>query len=134
MFLFDTDTITNIFKKKPSEKLLKKLKNVKKEEQFISTITVGEIVYGALKSDKSEFHLNNLNNLLLSAVNVLSFDSKAAYVYGEIRAELEKKGNIVSHTDMEIASISIANKLKLITGNTNHFEKIKKSKIENWLI
>ncbi len=55
MFLFDTDTITNIFKKKPSEKLLQKLKKVKKNEQFISTITVGEIVYGALKNDNSDF-------------------------------------------------------------------------------
>jgi len=39
MFLFDTDVITNVLKKRPSKTLLKRLTVVPKHEQFISTIT-----------------------------------------------------------------------------------------------
>ena len=87
MFLFDTDTITNIVKPRPSQNLLAKLANISKDQQYIS-----EIVYGAEKSQRPEYHLNNLENILLPAVNVVGFDTKAAYVCGRIRAELEKRG------------------------------------------
>ena len=63
-YLFDTDTITNIFKKKPSSKLVKKLKILPKDTQFISTITISEIVYGAMKSNSSDYHLQNLKEII----------------------------------------------------------------------
>jgi len=64
MFLFDTDTI----------------------------ITISKIVYGAEKVHSPKYHLNNLESILLPAVNIVGFDTKAAYVCGRIRAELEKRG------------------------------------------
>jgi len=133
MFLFDTDIITNILKKRPSPRLLKKLIGVPKYEQFISTITVSEIVYGAMKSDRPEYHLKNLHNILLPSVNIVGFDTKAAYVCGKIRAELEKMGQPLDLADLEIAAIAIANNFLLVTGNTKHFERISELHIENWL-
>ncbi|GAH10614.1 unnamed protein product, partial [marine sediment metagenome] len=35
----------------------------------------GEIVYGSFKSGKPQCHLNNLRNILLPAVNILSIFS-----------------------------------------------------------
>ena len=63
MFLFDTDTITNIVKPRPSQNLLQKLEKIPKNQQYVSTITISEIVYGAEKSQRSEFHLNNLETI-----------------------------------------------------------------------
>lgn len=133
MFLFDTDIITNIFKKNPSQKLSNKLSGIPREKQFISTITIGEIVYGARKSKNAEYHFNNLNNILLPTVNILSFDSKSAFVYGNLRAQLELQGKGLPNLDLQIASIAIANDLILVTGNIKHFKRIDKLKIENWL-
>ena len=65
MYLFDTDTITNILKPAPSHRLQGRLREVPAEQQFISTITVYEIVYGAYKSTRIEHHLRNLKELLL---------------------------------------------------------------------
>ncbi|MCI5151360.1 MAG: hypothetical protein D3916_18590, partial [Candidatus Electrothrix sp. MAN1_4] len=48
MFLFDTDVITNVLKKTPSHALLQKLDGLSRAQQYISTITISEIVYGAL--------------------------------------------------------------------------------------
>ncbi len=133
MFLFDTDTITNIVKPRPSQNLLAKLANVSKNQQYVSTITISEIVYGAEKSQRPEYHLNNLQSILLPAVNVVGFDTKAAYVCGRIRAELEKRGTPLDLADLEIASIAIANNLTLITNNVRHFKRVPLLKFENWL-
>ncbi len=133
MFLFDTDTITNIVKPRPSQNLLKKLENVSKDQQYISTITIFEIVYGAEKSQRPNYHLNNLETILLPAVNIVGFDTKASYVCGRIRAELEKRGTPLDLADLEIASIAIANNLTLITNNVGHFKRIPLLRYENWL-
>jgi tRNA(fMet)-specific endonuclease VapC len=133
MYLFDTDSISNLLKKKPSEKFIENISRIDKSDQFISTITLGELVYGAFKSDKSQFYLDYLNNVLLPSVNVLGFDISAAFIYGKIRAVLSAEGIVISNTDIQIASIAIANNMILITGNTRHFIHIKDLQIENWL-
>ena len=133
MYLFDTDIITNVLKKQPSQCLLERLALIPKHQQHISTVTVSEIVYGAMKSSRPAYHLNNLEQILLPSLNVVSFDSKAACVCGRLRAELEKKGQPLDLADLEIASIAIAEDLILVTGNIRHFCRIEGLRLENWL-
>ncbi len=133
MFLFDTDVITNVLKKRPSKGLLKRLAEVPQQAQYISTITISEIVYGAMKSQRPEYHLSNLEQILLPAVNVVGFDAKAAYVCGRLRAGLERRGEPLDLADLEIASIAIAGNFVLISGNTKHFSRIAELQVENWL-
>jgi len=134
MYLFDTDIITNIFKKQPTPGLLARLADLPRNQQHISTVTVSEIVYGACKSDRPAHHLRNLQEVLLPAVNILGFDSKAAFVCGRVRAELEKAGTPLAIADLEIAAIALVNKLVLVTGNTRHFVRIPELTVENWLV
>jgi len=134
MYLFDTDIITNIFKKSPSPLLVNRLAGTAKNAQHISTITISEIVYGAWKSVKPQHHLRNLEEILLPAVNIVGFDAKAAYVCGSLRARLEREGTSLALADLEIAAIAIANDLTLISGNLRHFERIRELKVENWLV
>ena len=54
MYLFDTDTISNVLKKRPSELLLSKLESITKELQFTTSINISEIYYGAYKSEYKE--------------------------------------------------------------------------------
>jgi tRNA(fMet)-specific endonuclease VapC len=133
MYLFDTDIVTNIFKKRPAPGLLARLAAIPRNQQHISTVTISEIVYGASKSDRPAQHLRNLQEILLPAVNILAFDSKAAFVCGRIRAELEKAGTPLALADLEIAAIALANQLVLVTGNTRHFARIPGLTVENWL-
>jgi tRNA(fMet)-specific endonuclease VapC len=114
--------------------LLNKQSALPRQKQFISTITITEIVYGARKSNRAEFHLTNLEKILLPAVNIAVFDSKAAYVFGRLRAELEKKGTPFDLADLEIAAITISRDFTLVTGNTRHFDRIEELRLENWLI
>lgn len=133
MYLFDTDVITHVFKKSPSEKLLARLSEVPQQAQHISTITISEIVYGAWKSSQPRRHLDNLEKVLLPAVNIVGFDARAAYVCGGLRARLERAGTPLALADLEIASIAIANDLTLVSGNLRHFTRVGELQVENWL-
>ena len=133
MYLFDTDSICNILKKRPSQKLLEKLSALPCSSQFITTITISEIVYGVLKSQHPEYHMKNLEELLLPTVNVLAFDSKAAYICGRLRHALETKGITSSFTDLQIAAVAISNDMTLVTGNLRHFTCIEGLTVENWM-
>jgi predicted nucleic acid-binding protein len=133
MYLFDTDILTTILKPKPSRGLIERLSGVPAKDQYISTITISEIVYGAMKSGRAEYHLKNLEEILLPAVNIVGFDARAAYVCGGLRAELEKKGRPLALADLEIAAIAIAGNFTLVTGNLKHFARIDDLRVENWL-
>lgn len=66
-------------------------------------------------------------------MNVVGFDAKAACICGQLRAELEKKGQLLDLADLEIAAIALAGDFTLVTGNMRHFGRIKNLKVENWL-
>lgn len=133
MYLFDTDTVSHIIKSNPSLSFIKRLALVSPEEQFITTITVGELIYGAHKSSRPDYFLEKLERLVWPNIRIVSFDEDAARVYGKVRAELEKKGISVSEPDMRIAAIALYNNFIIVTGNVKHFAKIPMIRIENWL-
>lgn len=135
MFLFDTDIISYALMKNPSSKLLDRLNNVPPDYQFTTAINVGEIVYGAYKNpSKKDYLLGRLSDKVLPNINILSFDKHSAYIYGELRAELERTGISLNEPDLRIAAIALSNKLTLITRNVKHFERIQGLNIENWLM
>ena len=55
----------------------------------------------------------------------------AALIFGEIRADLARKGTLIGAYDLQIAAIALANKLTLITHNTKKFSRVGKLKIED---
>ena len=133
LYLIDTDTLGNLLSKRPSVRLLRRLSATSPSQQFTSTITAGELYYGIERSSQSEKLRKRLEDEVWPRVTVLSFDVKAAEVYGRLRAELERKGEPLSDPDLMIASIALANSLTLITGNTKHFKRVNELQIENWL-
>jgi tRNA(fMet)-specific endonuclease VapC len=134
MYLFDTDVITNLLKQIPSQSLIHRLENIKYDDQFITVITVAEIIYGAEKSHRPAYHLKNLEEILLPMVSVLDFDIRAAYISGTIRAYLEKAGMPIAWADIQIAAIAMTHDMTLVTGNVKHFLRVSGLKVENWLI
>jgi tRNA(fMet)-specific endonuclease VapC len=133
MYLFDTDILSNLVKKRPSSYLIERLRGIPQDKQYISSITIGEIVYGAFKSDQKEKYLIQLKDKLIPLVQLIPFDKKEAFAYGEIRSILEKSGTPLNDTDLMIAATAVANNLVLITGNESHFSRIKSMRVENWL-
>ncbi|HEV8353377.1 MAG TPA: type II toxin-antitoxin system VapC family toxin [bacterium] len=133
MYLFDTDTLSEVLKRAPSPRLLARLAAVPAEEQFTSAITVGEMVYGAYRSQRRDHLLRQLGERVWSQVRVLPFDRAAAERYGALRARLEETGTTVAEPDLRIASIALTHDLTVVTGNTRHFQRIPELRVENWM-
>ncbi len=134
MYLLDTDIISILLKRHPSTVLIAKLASIPPSQQFTSSITLGELVYGAFRlKESAQSLLERIDKLLLANLTVLPFDSSAARGYGEIRARLESHGILTGDADLRIASIALSHNLTVVTGNVRHFERIPGLRIENWL-
>ena len=133
MYLLDTDIIGNILKKKPSGKLIKKLKVVPREFQFTTSVNVGEMFYGAFWSEAKDRLIEVFLNKVFPNLTILNFDYESARIFGEMKYDLERKGTGLSEPDMRIASIAKQHKLTLITRNVKHFGRVPGLKVENWI-
>ena len=133
MYLFDTDVLSNIVKRNPSQTLLRKIQKLPKELQYTSSINIGEIHYGANRSSRKEQIIEAFEERVFPSVHIVGFDETSGKLFGELKAALEKQGIVCSEPDLRIASIAIQHDFVLITGNTKHFEKISGLSIENWI-
>ena len=134
MYLLDTDILSNLAKRTPSTALVAKLASVPQEAQFTSSITLGEMVYGAYRlRTHTRLLLERLDGVLLPNLPVLSFDVAAARRYGEVRADLERRGTMVAEADLRIGAIALSRGLTVVTGNVRHFQRIPELSVENWL-
>jgi len=66
-------------------------------------------------------------------VDVLPFDSGAAYEYGKIHADLQRKGQLIGPLDMLIAGHAISKGLIVVTNNVDEFERVEGLTVENWV-
>lgn len=134
MYLLDTDILSNLLKRSPSTTLIVKLASVPAEEQFTSSITLGELLYGARRlAGRSGILLERIENTLLPNLPVLPFDTAAARQYGEVRAEMERMSVLSGDADLRIGAIALARGLTVVTGNVRHFNRIPGLTVENWL-
>ena len=134
MYLLDTDILSNLLRRSPSTPLIAKIASVAPEQQFTSSITLGELIYGAYRvPTRTASLLERSEESLLSNLAVLLFDAAAARQYGEVRAELETRGTLLGDAELRIGSIALARGLTVVTGNVKHFERIPRLPVENWL-
>ena len=132
MYLLDTDILSNLMKRKPSVRLRARVASVPAAAQFSSSITLGELMFGAKKKGSSRL-VREVEDRVASYLPMLPFDAAAAGRYGDIRAALERRGTPIGDADLRIASIALARGLIVVTGNTKHFARVPDLVLENWL-
>ena len=131
MILLDTDSLSWLMRPQPPERLLQNLGATPSAEQSTSSITLGEIAYGAAKIGRPELLDRAL--ALTVGLHFFDFDLAAAQAYGRLRALLEKKGKRLDDPDLRIASIAVANGLTLVSGNLKHFRRIPDLDVVDWI-
>ena len=129
-YMLDTNICIYIIKKK-SRKLLDTFKSLEVGEVCISSITLAELEYGVYKSLFIEKNKIALASFLVP-ITILAFTDKAAVVYGNIRAELEKTGQPIGAYDLLIAAHAISENLVLVTNNTKEFDRIPILALTDW--
>ena len=133
VYLFDTDAISELLRTRPLQRYLDWIRTVPRDAQFTSAVTVGELFKGAYRSTDRERHLTNIEERVLPAVTILPFDLSTARVFGQIRADLERDGNILPDADLQIAATALYHDLELVTGNLRHFQRIPNLRLNHIL-
>ena len=123
-FLFDTDAISEVLKRRPLSAYVAWLRTIPRAEQFTSAVVVGELFKGAYRSADSPRHLRNIETRVLPAVTVLPYDVEIARVYGALQAQLEEAGRALADADLQIAATAVHHDIELVTGNLRHFRRV----------
>ena len=130
-YMLDTNICIYIIKHQP-ENVIRKFMEHDSEDICISAITYAELAHGVEKSQSREKNRIALM-VLLSEIQIVPFDDLAAQIYGEIKADLQKKGTPIGPMDTLIAAHAKAMNLTLVTNNTKEFVRVDGLKLEDWV-
>ena len=97
----------------------------------VSSISVVELTYGALRSERRDEALEAVEGFLDSVV-VLEVHEQAGRVAGAVRAELAARGTPIGPYNVLIAGHARAEGLVLATGNAREFRRVKGLQVESW--
>jgi predicted nucleic acid-binding protein len=123
-FLFDTDAISEVLRRRPQRNYVAWLASIPRSEQFTSAVSIGELYKGAFRSADPDFHIERIDKQVMPAITVLAYDVMVARVYGEIEAEMHRRRTPLADADLQIAATALHHGLELVTGNVRHFMRI----------
>src|SRR5690349_15104203 len=126
-FLLDTNICIYIAKQKPLS-VLKKFEQLVVGEVGISTITYGELEFGAQKCLHPRKTMKVLEELI-NLIPPLQIPIETRNIYGGIRSKLDKKGMPIGNNDLWIAAHAIALDVVLVTNNDKEFRRIPHLKV-----
>jgi tRNA(fMet)-specific endonuclease VapC len=129
-YMLDTSICIHVIRTYPPE--LRERFNRLAEQLCISSITLGELHYGAEKSARRADNLEAIEQFT-ARLEVLPFAEKSAAHYGQIRVQLERKGRPAGAYDMMIGGHARSEGLILVTSNLREFEPMQGLRVENWV-
>lgn len=129
MKVLDTDTCVHLLRGNP--RVIERRGGV--DDDVVTTwITAGELCYGAAKS-KAPVANTAVVHAFLATLEVLDADVATARLFGELKAHLAGRGELVPDADLLIASIAVAHGADIVTGNQRHFTRIPGVSVEDWI-
>ncbi|MCC7451029.1 MAG: type II toxin-antitoxin system VapC family toxin [Anaerolineae bacterium] len=97
---------------------------------YVPSIVLGELYFGAEKSEQKEANLKRVNRFAGDHV-VLVCDTETARSYGSVAYQLRKKGRPIPVNDTWIAALALQYGLTLLTRDA-HFKYVDNLSIETW--
>ena len=129
-YMLDTNIVIYTIKSKPSE--VREAFKKHDGQMCISTVTLGELIYGAEKSAQPERNLEVVEEMV-ARLSVLPLTNQDAGHFGQLKAELAAKGTPIGPYDTMIAGHARSQGLVLVTNNTKEFERVPGLRLENWV-
>jgi tRNA(fMet)-specific endonuclease VapC len=97
---------------------------------FAPSVALGELYFGALKSNRVEENLNRIAQFVSENV-ILICGIDTARFYGAIKHQLHLKGRPIPENDIWIAAIAREHQITLVTRDA-HFNQVDDLAIEIW--
>ncbi|WP_457673327.1 type II toxin-antitoxin system tRNA(fMet)-specific endonuclease VapC [Thiolapillus sp.] len=129
-YMLDTNIVIYVVKNRPES--VREAFNQQAGRLCISTVTLGELYFGAEKSAKPEQNLEVIEGFA-ARLEVLPFEAGDAAHFGQLRAELAIQGTPIGPYDAMIAGHARARGLVLVTNNLREFQRVPGLRLENWV-
>ena len=130
MILLDTNICIHVINAKPPA-VLERFRQHRMGEIGLSSVVAAELAYGVAKSCSARNR--QALEMFLAPLIILPFDEAALWAYGELRAELERKGSPIGALDTMIAAHALSQQSTLVTNNTREFARVPGLPLENWV-
>ena len=130
-YLLDTNICIYIAKGQPAA-VRHRLEALSIQQLAMSTITVGELRFGAEKSQSRERALATIAQLV-QMIQPCALPMAAAEHYGHVRATLQQQGLPIDNNDLWLAAHALAEGWTLVTNNTREFSRVPGLRVENWV-
>lgn len=124
--LLDSNIIIDLFR--GDQKTIDWIKGI--NEVILPVIVIGELYFGAQKSNHTQRRLQEIERLEEIAT-ILDITKSTARIYSEIKDQLRVKGLPIPENDIWIAAIAKEHNLVLHTKD-KHFENVDGISIEKW--
>jgi tRNA(fMet)-specific endonuclease VapC len=130
-YMLDTNICIYVITNRSLE-VVKKFRQMDKDEISVSVIVASELAYGVAKSRLHEKNKETLE-LFLSSLSVEPMTDSVMWHYASLRHQLERAGTVIGENDQWIAAHALASNSVLVTNNMREFERVAGLTLENWV-
>jgi tRNA(fMet)-specific endonuclease VapC len=131
VILLDTNICIYLINVNPPA-VLARFRQYRMGEVGLCSVVAAELAFGVAKS-KSARNRQALE-MFLAPLTILPFDAAAVWIYGDLRADLERRGTPIGSLDTLIAAHALSQQALLVTNNTREFAKVPGLQLDNWVI
>src|SRR3989442_14381270 len=122
IYLPDTNACITLLRRRDN-RLIARWQSVQATDIVLCSVVVYELRYGAERSSDSARGHAKLD-VFFSPFTSLPFDDQCARTCAQIRAELERGGQVIGAHDLQIAAIALQHELTLVTHNTRELSRV----------
>ena len=130
MILLDTNICIYIINAKPPT-VLARFQQYRLGNIGVCSVVAAELAFGVAKSGSARNR--QALEMFLAPLTILPFDAPAVWVYGDLRADMERRGTPIGSLDTMIAAHALSQQALLITNNTREFAKVPGLQLDNWV-
>lgn len=131
-YVLDTNAVSALMKGEP--RMLARLRAQAKEDVLVPYPVLAEIAYGIARLPKSKRKelLRNRFELIKHELVRAEWTDAVSEIFGEIKAQLERKGTRIEDFDAAIAAHARAREATLVTANAAHMLRVPGLRVEDW--
>ena len=136
-FLLDTNALSETRRPEPDRRVLEWLDRLDEDRAFISVVALAEIrrgvalmQYGRRRDALAHWLAGDLIDRF--AGRILPVDEKTAFAWGDLMAEVKRRGLGLASMDGLLAATAIAHGLTLVTRNVQEFRDLAVELLDPW--
>jgi predicted nucleic acid-binding protein len=134
--LLDTCVVSEIARPRGEQRVKDRVAALRSRDLFLSVITVGEIAKGVALLPPGD-RRDGFSDFLLGleqdyGSRILSIDSEAAHICGEVTTTARQRGKTIAVSDGLIAATALRHGLHVMTRNVSDFEDTGALLVNPW--